>query len=264
MAIAIHTIVFIWLWMSSFWLMSIPLRNVAIIDYGWGLGFIGVSITAYTTGTNYHLPLVIAITLWGMRLFIYLLMRQTHRHEDKRYSAIREHYGNESFWWQSYGIIFMPQGLFMAIMSIPLVLVQTQQIVTLTPIRISLAVCACFIWLIGLYIESISDWQLLQFKRLHPNKLCNTGWWYYSRHPNYFGEILIWWSQYIFFVSISPLTWPTLLASISPIFIHIAIIKLSGVNRMESAMQHRYDNFQNYHENTSMLIPWWPKKNNYH
>ena len=260
MTTIIYTIGFIWLWMTGFWLASIPLRNVAIIDYAWGLGFVGVSVSAYLTGNNHHLPLVLAVSVWGLRLFIHLLMRQTHKHEDKRYTDIRNHYGKDAFWWQSYGIIFIPQGLFIALMSIPLVLIQIQPTIALTSFRSSLALAAGIVWLIGLYIETTSDWQLLNFKRQHPDKLCNIGWWYYSRHPNYFGEILIWWSHYIFFVSLSPLTWTTLLASISPIFIHIAIIKLSGVNRMESTMQHRYPNFQRYYATTPMLIPWWPKK----
>ena len=97
---------FIWAFMSIFWLISIPLQNVAIIDYAWGLSFVGVSLIAFKLGSTEHIPLVIAVSIWGLRLFIHLLMRKTHLHEDKRYLAIRQHYGVKNFWWQSYAIIF--------------------------------------------------------------------------------------------------------------------------------------------------------------
>ena len=261
MHIFFHAYLFILCWMSLVWLISIPLKNVAIIDYAWSLGFLGVSLVAYHLGTNHHVGLVIAIGIWGIRLFTHLLLRKTHIHEDKRYTDIRNYYG-KNFWWQSYAILFLAQGTFMAIMATPLILIQTTNFTEPTTFQLAIRPIAWAFWLLGMTIESQSDYQLLQFKTQHPKQLCTVGWWRYSRHPNYFGEIIIWWSMYAIFISHCEINFYSLAASISPLFITIAIIHLSGVLRMEKTMPSRYKEFPEYAKKTSMLIPWWPKEKN--
>ncbi|HMP15620.1 MAG TPA: DUF1295 domain-containing protein, partial [Gemmatales bacterium] len=109
------------LWMILFWTISIPLRNVAIVDIAWGLGFILVAtITYFLSPVNNSTALLVLllIILWGARLSIYLFWRNRDKPEDKRYRAIRERQG-EGFHIKSLWIIFLPQGVLIWLVSLP-------------------------------------------------------------------------------------------------------------------------------------------------
>ena len=110
------------------------------------------------------------------------------------------------------------------------------------------------VWLIGFYFEAVGDWQLRRFTSNPANKgkVMDQGLWRYSRHPNYFGEVLMWWG--IFIVSLSlPGSWP---GSIGPALITYLILFVSGIPLLEK----RYAddlNYQEYKKRTSVFVPWW-------
>ena len=113
------------------------------------------------------------------------------------------------------------------------------------------------IWIIGFYFESTSDAQLFRFMRKPENKghVMHTGLWKYSRHPNYFGESLMWFG--IFFLALSmPYGWT---AIITPVTITFLLVYVTGIPLIENAMKNNPE-YQEYKRKTSKFIPWWPKK----
>ncbi len=109
--------------MTALWLISIPLKNVSIVDIFWGIGFIVANATyLLLSGDVYTRKLLVfgLVTLWGFRLSGYLLFRNYGKEEDFRYQEFRRHYGVNRYWWFSFFQVFMLQGSLIALVSLPL------------------------------------------------------------------------------------------------------------------------------------------------
>jgi len=106
--------------------------------------------------------------------------------------------------------------------------------------------------------EAVSDWQLARFKADLANhgRVMNRGLWAYSRHPNYFGETLIWWGLFVIALA-TPYGWWAL---ISPVVITFLLLKVSGVTLLEKDIVERRPEYREYLETTSAFIPWFPKR----
>jgi steroid 5-alpha reductase family enzyme len=126
-----------------------------------------------------------------------------------------------------------------------------------TDIQKIFATAGFIVWLTGLIVEAVADKQLTQFRNIRqPGQIIQTGLWKYSRHPNYFGEILIWWGIFIIVLPLPFGIW----GIISPITITYLLAFVSGVPMLEK----KYEGnpaFQSYKKQTSALIPWFPKTN---
>lgn len=245
--------------MLGMWLLSLPLRNVSIVDIGWGLGFVLVSwvCVAVRLRTNRELSpevflLPILTTLWGFRLSGYLAWRNIGKGEDYRYREMRERFG-PSFVWSSLFIVFGLQGAVMWGVSIPL------QAVHLWPSPHApiwwLAGLGGASWLIGFFFESLGDLQLARFKSRAENKgrVMDRGLWRFTRHPNYFGDFMIWWGHWLVSMSMSDLaTWWTV---VSPILMSFLLIRVSGVALLEKSMKRRSPEYVAYIERTSPFFP---------
>ena len=111
---------------------------------------------------------------------------------------------------------------------------------------------AISLWLIGMFFEVLGDWQLARFKANPANhgKVMDKGLWRYTRHPNYFGEALIWWSFYLFAVSSG--AWWTFPA---PLLMTWLLLKFSGVVMLEETITKRRPAYQQYIESTNAFIP---------
>ena len=184
--------------MLAVWAVSVALRDASIIDPVWGLGFVIVAVQAARRReeelSDLETLLVVMTVLWGLRLFLYLLWRKSKEpHEDYRYRSMREHWG-ERFWWVSLITVFLLQGAIMWGISLP---IQTALREANPPSTASqaLAWVAVAVWAIGLFFETVGDWQLARFKAEPANdgRVLDTGLWRYTRHPNYFGDFCVWW-----------------------------------------------------------------------
>ena len=115
---------------------------------------------------------------------------------------------------------------------------------------------ACLLWLAGFLVETIADNQLYHFKSNSDNrgKVLRSGLWKYSRHPNYFGECLVWWAFYLFALSVG--AWWTIF---SPLLMTLLLLKVSGVSLMEKDITERRPQYRDDVENTSAFIPWKPR-----
>jgi len=138
-------------------------------------------------------------------------------------------------------------------MSFPAALVN----ITNVPGLMVIDFCGLVIWIIGFLCEAISDQQLFAFMSNSSNKgkVMRTGLWSYSRHPNYFGEILMWWGIYIIALSV-PGGWTAIIA---PATITFLLVFITGIPWVEKAMGNNPE-YQEYKKRTNMLIPWFPKK----
>jgi len=113
------------------------------------------------------------------------------------------------------------------------------------------------VWIIGFYFESAGDYQLKKFleKKNKTKKVLDEGLWKYTQHPNYFGEVTMWWGLFIISLSI-PYGFLTIF---SPILITFMIIKVSGIRLLDKRFE-KNDEYSVYKRKTSKFIPWFPKK----
>ena len=240
--------------MILLWLVSLLLKNAGIMDIFWGIGFVVLTWTAYTSAPGF-LPRKILtcmmITLWGLRLAIHIGLRNWGKQEDFRYAGWRETHGAR-WWWFSFFQVFLLQGLLIWIISVPILAAQISGVpAILTP----LDMIAVLVWGFGLIFETVADVQLTRFKRVASNKgkLLTTGLWKYSRHPNYFGEAVVWWGIYIVALA-TGFGWTIF----SPILITWLLLRVSGVAMLERTMKNK-PGYEEYMQRTSVFIPWFRK-----
>ena len=244
-------------WMLLFWLMSIPLRNVAIVDLAWGLGFILVAnLTLILTGiegiSSWLLPLL--TTIWGLRLSGYLYWRNHGKPEDKRYQAMRQHRG-DGFVYSSLWIVFGLQAVILWIVSLPVQIGIREAV----PRWHALHLIGIALWLAGFLFETIGDYQLARFLAdpASRGQVMNRGLWRYTRHPNYFGDFLVWWGLYL--VSIAGTDVSTWWTIIGPLLMSFFLMRVSGVTLLESTLKTSRPGYAEYIRQTSAFFPWWPR-----
>lgn len=241
--------------MVAVWLLSLWLRDSSIVDIAWGLGFVLVGAATFVAAEGWEprKALVTALTaVWGFRLSLHIHLRNRGRGEDPRYAAWREEHG--ALWpLRSLFTVFLLQGLLLWLISLP---VQAAQ-VAMEPARFTwLDAVGVALWAVGLGIETIADGQLMAFKRDTRNagRVLTTGLWRYSRHPNYFGEAVLWWGLWLIAASTVPGRWTIL----SPILLTWLLRRVSGVPMTERLMEGR-PGYREYVERTNAFVMWRPR-----
>jgi len=243
--------------MITGWFISLAYRNVTIVDSLWGLGFVLIAWMTFAMSDGYEnrkLLIAILVTLWGLRLCIYLSWRNWGKGEDPRYGSWREKSGDR-FWLVSLFKVFILQALFLWVIAVA---VQIGQLAAKPDTLTWLDGLGAFVWATGFTFESAGDWQLARFKSDPANqgRVMKRGLWAYTRHPNYFGEFLVWWG--IFLVTLStPGSWWTI---ISPIIVTAVLLKMTGIPLTEKALIEKRPGYNDYIKNTSAFVPWRPAK----
>ena len=236
------------------WVLSLLKRDVSIVDSMWSIMIFGSafvyssSVAPYWSRSSLVLTLVL---LWAMRLSVYIIVRNWGEPEDSRYQAIRQKY-EPNFAVKSLGIIFIFQAILAWIISMPLWIALT------VPYELGVFdLLAVTLWCIGMMFETLGDWQLARFKADPANKgqVMNRGLWRYTRHPNYFGECLIWWGFFLFVIPTG--AWWSV---ISPVLLTFLLLKFSGVTMLEETIVDRRPAYREYITNTNAFIPGPPKK----
>ena len=251
----LHVIVLVFCYMSSIFCIALFKRDNSIVDVAWGIGFMLISyMTLLESGSLAARKLLITLmtTIWGLRLSGHILYRNWGRGEDKRYALWRKQWGNNVFI-RSFLQVFMLQGIVMIIIASPIILINSSHNSFLNLLDLTGVV----IWLIGFSFEAIGDYQLHNFmsKSENKNKIMTDGVWKYSRHPNYFGEVTLWWGMFLIALSV-PWGWTTI---ISPLTITYLILYISGIPMTEKFFETNPD-FIEYKKRTSAFFPWFYKK----
>ncbi len=237
------------------WLVSLWLGNASIVDVFWGVGFVGIAwLTLWVSGNAAPLPLglTLMVTLWGFRLASYLGWRNIGKPEDYRYAAMRQRRG-QSFPVVSLFTVFWLQGFLASIISLPL-----QVGISRGGVWTWQASLGAVVWFAGIVFESVGDYQMACFKadKANKGKVLRRGLWQYTRHPNYFGDFLVWWGFYI--VAARPESWWWTI--VGPALMSFLLVRVSGVRLLESALRSRIVGYEEYLQNTSSFFPLPPKK----
>ena len=242
--------------MLLLWLLSLRLRNAAIVDIFWGSGF-GLLSWLYFALSAGFLPrkLLVAtlVTVWGVRLSVHIWRRNHGRAEDFRYRAWRVQWAG-NFAWRSLLQVFMLQGALMWLISAPLLLAQTAT----APAALGLLDgLGTLLWLAGFIFEAGGDWQLERFKANPDNagRIMDSGLWRYTRHPNYFGDALLWWGLYLLAAASPAGIW----AIGSPLLMMVLLMRVSGVTLLEKSLGQRPE-YREYIARTPAFFPWRPKR----
>ena len=191
--------------------------------------------------------LLAVVSLWAVRLGSYLLSRilatkVDHRFDDKRNSFVK------------FGTFWLLQATAVWIILLPVTFAMGRQGLQ---INYPFLVGGLVVSLFGLVYETIADYQKNTFKKKNPKRLVTSGLWAYSRHPNYFGEVLVWWG--IFVMVLPYLRGFNYLVVFGPVFITLLLLFVSGVNLLEASWKEKYGNeayYQEYVRRTSLFIPW--------
>lgn len=243
--------------MALVWLFSLPAKNASLADIFWGLGFVLIAWLSYAFSSGFpgrQLLIVLLTTAWGLRLSGHIAWRNWGQGEDRRYQAWRAKRGDD-FWWMSLFTVFLTQAVLLWLVSLTVQLGQ----ISPTPDHFTGAdFLGALVWGVGFVFEAVADWQLARFKADPANrgKVMNRGLWRYSRHPNYFGESLIWWGLFLITLSTPHGWW----AIISPLVITFLLLKVSGVVLLEKDMGERRPDYREYKETTSAFLPWFPQR----
>lgn len=241
---------------SSLFLLSIIIRRNDIADIAWGMGIALVAFLSYESlgePTPLQTLLLFLAVLWGARLSARIFSRNIKKPEDYRYKAWRDEWG-KWFYPRSYLQVYLLQGFLMIVVGYSFIHASVYGGAgQLTPF----AFLGLFVWAIGFFFEAVADWQLDRFiaQKPAPGSVLTTGLWKYSRHPNYFGEVTMWWGIWLI-VAPLPLSY---LALISPITITFLILKVSGIPLLEA----KYDGnaeYAAYKAKTSAFFPLPPKR----
>jgi steroid 5-alpha reductase family enzyme len=244
-----------------FFILAQLKKNNGLADMAWGLGFVVVALTGLIYTSSYdivQITITLLVMLWGFRLFFYIGLRNWSKPEDFRYVAMRNKW-KTNIRLKAFFKVFMLQGILLYIISLPIQFAMLSKKTVSEPFEYVILGLGILLWLIGYYFEAVGDAQLKTFKKDPKNKgkIMQSGLWKYTRHPNYFGEALMWWSVWI--VSISTLEILNLFGFVGPLVITLLLLFVSGVPLLEKKYKDNVD-FQAYAKKTSIFFPLPPKK----
>lgn len=235
---------------AVFFVVAASFKTDKVTDLSYSLTFIVIAIMLWMRATppfnEAALILSGMVIAWGARLAGYLFSRILHMKRDARFDGVREHF------WPFFKFWFF-QGLAVWLIMLPVTLWFRAPGAWSLFSAVGLAV-----WVIGLAIETIADAEKFAHKRIRGAKWTSTGLWRFSRHPNYFGELLCWWGVFLF-VSGDLAGVTRWLALIGPLSITGVILFLTGVPQLEASAERKWGSdpaYQHYKATTSLLIPW--------
>lgn len=235
------------------WWLSVKLDNYSFVDVTWSLSFTPVALWYAASGTGWlprRLAIAALVGAWSLRLGIYLWRRVAnhHPHEDVRYAVLREK-------WQSnrkrtFLGFFLVQAVLVWLLMLPVRLIAQQ----VEPGFHLLEVIGLLLWITALIGEGLADAQLAQFRRENQSGgICQAGLWYYSRHPNYFFQSLLWWGLFLMAL---PATWGWT-AIVAPVAMLHFLLNVTGIPLTEKlSVQKRGDAYREYQRTTSAFVPW--------
>jgi steroid 5-alpha reductase family enzyme len=235
---------------AVFFAFAALLRTDKVTDLSYSLSFVVMAVVLLFMGGHFtllHVLCAVLISAWGIRLGAYLFSRILKTGVDHRFDDMRDHPLRFARFWAlqafTVWVVMLPA---IRLFSLP-------GNSTLSAVSI----VGAALWMIGLTIEVVSDAQKSAFKKNPANRerFISTGLWRNSRHPNYFGESLLWWGL---FIAMAPVFagWDFLTA-IGPVFLTLLLLFVSGVPLLEKSAKKKYGSdpaYQEYKRRTSIFV----------
>ncbi|KAK9091652.1 hypothetical protein Sjap_024829 [Stephania japonica] len=234
-----------------FFVVTALLKFDKLTDFAGSSNFIVLAILTIVVKGSWHfrqVVLTLLVVLWGLRLGLFLLMRILQWGEDRRFDDRRDNLGKLAVFW-----IF--QAIWVWSVILPLTVVNASD---RDPSIRAGDIIGWIMWSVGFSVEATADQQKLGFKNSPHNlrKWCNVGLWRLSRHPNYFGEMLLWWG--IFVASTPVLKGAEFLVVLGPTLLTLLLLFVSGIPLLEESADKKFGNVEEYRfykATTSPLIP---------
>lgn len=242
-------------------LIAFRLQTDKLTDASYALTFVTITLFALVRADQLDIEQLIAsavVFLWAARLGSYLVMRVVKFGKDNRFDEMRK-----SFW--KFGRFWLLQAITVPIVLLPVEILFVGDLARQTVI--SVFVLGIALSLFGLIFEAVADIQKFKFitQKPRPKGWIETGLWQYSRHPNYFGEIVVWYGLFVATTAaVEPLN-QVVIAAIGPIFIASLLMFGSGVPILEKKADEKWGKqkkYQEYKKRTSLLVPLPPRKGN--
>ena len=236
------------------WGVSIVVRDASIVDIFWGPLFIVMAGVDAVLGQGLaarKVLVLVLVTAWGLRLAIHLARRNLGHGEDYRYRAMRERHGSR-FWLVSLFTVFVLQGVLAWIIALPVHAALVPGVSA--PLGVVDALGAA-VFLVGLVVETMADLELTRFRRDPRNRdrVLAEGLFRYSRHPNYFGDALVWWGLGLVGVAAG-----ATFSLVGPALMTLLLLRVSGVTLLEQTIEERRPAYAEYKRTTSAFFPWPP------
>jgi steroid 5-alpha reductase family enzyme len=234
-----------------FFIVGTIIKNNSIVDIGWGLGYVVASWVLFFIEGTYHLGAIIinvAVSLWGLRLFYHILKRNLFAEEDFRYQNWRKNWGK----WvipRAFVQVYLLQGFFMWVIGSSSYFVNTNE----TSFN-ALGIIGLVIWLVGYLFEVFGDAQLKRHIASKKGGLITSGVWTYSRHPNYFGEVLMWSGLFLFGI-FNGAPWYSIVSPLAMFY----VLYFISTPLLEARMQ-KYEGWDDYAARTNKFFAWFPTK----
>jgi steroid 5-alpha reductase family enzyme len=233
----------------SMFLIAFWRKSDKLTDISYAATFATIAMWSFIASnqTWYHALLLLIVLVWAARLGGFLLYRVIKKGKDARFDGMRESF-------TKFGKFWLGQALTVWVMMIPSVFAFNAE-----PSRDWLAITGVAVWAVGLVCETVADLQKMTFSNnpANKNKWIDTGIWHYSRHPNYFGEILVWVGVYLYTIASLPLL-QGIISLVSPAFIIILLLFISGIPILEKSADERWGNdakYRAYKKHTHILVP---------
>lgn len=244
--------------MLALWALSLPVRDVSYVDAFWPTGILITAVVSFLLAQDGALArkaLVLALTTtWGVRLAAHLYVRWRVEGPDKRYAHLLET-TKSPLWLHTLLTVFLLQGALLWIVSLPVQLAQ----IAAAPARIgALGWWGAGLAAAGIAFETAADWQLARFRAEPANdgQVMDRGLWSWTRHPNYFGEVCVWWGLFL----VAAETSVGLASAVGPLLLTWSLLQWSGAPLVEKSLRASRPGYADYARRTSMFIPWPPRR----
>jgi steroid 5-alpha reductase family enzyme len=237
--------------------------RISLVDVGWGAGFPLIAVAGFlVSGAGdpdrlTHVLLLVLPVLWGVRLAVHNGRRLArHDTEDPRYQQLLDDAGSSRARTTLTSVV-APQAGFMLVVALPIVLGQNNH-----EHWLPLSLVGVLLWAIGVFFETVGDWQLERFKAQPDSgdRVLDRGLWRYTRHPNYFGDVCAWWGTWL----VAAHSWAGFAAVVGPVLMTYTIVAKTGSALTEKDMAESKPGFEEYVERTSAFFPLPPTRSEEH
>ncbi len=241
--------------MTLVWVASLVREDASLVDRFWGAGIVLLALVyqGWVGAPAHGWWMVALVALWGVRLSLHLTWRSWGAGEDPRYRALRE--ASAQGWaWRSLATVFWLQGVVSWVIAMPALYAIYHG--SLGMWTSPLGVIGVSAFALGWLYESVADWQLLRFKAraAQDGQVCQSGLWRFSRHPNYFGEMVLWWG--VWAIAAAAGGWWMVF---SPLLVTLLLARVTGVPLLERNLYEHRPAYADYARRTNALIPGPPR-----